>query len=188
MSHVRLAADLPLADHLRLAPVQRDTENVAGVEVPVLARVGFTRTAPDLHATEPFFDDAIEALERLLRLRLEREVLEARRERLARELRTTSQRVNLFEKVKIPEAESAIRTIRIALGDMQAAEVVRAKIAKAVDAIFDLRPAAIIRDLDLRRPVYARTAAYGHFGRSDQGFTWEQTPRVDDLRRELSLP
>jgi S-adenosylmethionine synthetase len=50
-----------------------------------------------------------------------------------------------------------------------------------------LRPAAIIRDLDLRRPIYQRTAAYGHFGRSDQGFTWEQTPRLDDLRRELSL-
>ena len=61
------------------------------------------------------------------------------------------------------------------------------RIAKAVDAMFDLRPAAIIRDLDLRRPIYQRTAAYGHFGRSDQGFTWEQTPRVDDLRRELSL-
>ena len=63
----------------------------------------------------------------------------------------------------------------------------RAQIAKAVDAIFDLRPAAIIRDLDLRRPIYQRTAAYGHFGRSDQGFTWELTPRLDDLRRELSL-
>ena len=64
----------------------------------------------------------------------------------------------------------------------------RARIVKAVDALFDLRPAAIIRDLDLRRPIYQRTAAYGHFGRSDQGFTWELTPRVDDLRRELSLP
>jgi len=63
----------------------------------------------------------------------------------------------------------------------------RTKIAKAVDALFDLRPAAIIRDLDLRRPLYQRTAAYGHFGRSDQGFTWEQTSRVNDLRRELSL-
>ena len=63
----------------------------------------------------------------------------------------------------------------------------RARIAKAVDAIFDLRPAAIIRDLDLRRPIYRNTAAYGHFGRADHGFTWEQTPRVEDLRRELSL-
>ena len=62
-----------------------------------------------------------------------------------------------------------------------------AKIAKAVSDIFDLRPAAITRDLDLRRPTYQKTAAYGHFGRSDQGFTWEQTNRVDDLRRALNL-
>jgi len=62
-----------------------------------------------------------------------------------------------------------------------------AKIAKAVSDIFDLRPAAITRDLDLRRPMYQKTAAYGHFGRSDQGFTWEQTNRVDDLRRALNL-
>jgi S-adenosylmethionine synthetase len=63
----------------------------------------------------------------------------------------------------------------------------RDRIAKAVDAIFDLRPAAIIRDLDLRRPIYQSTAAYGHFGRTGEGFTWEQTSRADDLRRELSL-
>ncbi len=62
-----------------------------------------------------------------------------------------------------------------------------AKIAKAVSEIFDLRPAAITRDLDLRRPTYQKTAAYGHFGRSDQGFTWEQTNRVDDIRRALNL-
>ena len=61
------------------------------------------------------------------------------------------------------------------------------KIADAVRQIFDLRPAAIIRDLDLRRPIYRRTAAYGHFGRSDKEFTWEATPRVEDLRRALGL-
>ncbi|MGC1513849.1 MAG: methionine adenosyltransferase [Acidimicrobiales bacterium] len=60
-------------------------------------------------------------------------------------------------------------------------------IAAAVDQIFDLRPAAIIADLDLRRPIYRRTAAYGHFGRSDKDFTWESTPRVDDLKSALSL-
>ena len=63
----------------------------------------------------------------------------------------------------------------------------RNKIAAAVNEIFDLRPAAITRDLDLRRPIYQKTAAYGHFGRSDQGFTWEQTNRVDELRRALNL-
>jgi S-adenosylmethionine synthetase len=61
------------------------------------------------------------------------------------------------------------------------------RIEKAVQELFDLRPAAIIRDLDLRRPIYRNTAAYGHFGRSEKEFTWEATPRVDDLRRALDL-
>jgi S-adenosylmethionine synthetase len=52
---------------------------------------------------------------------------------------------------------------------------------------FDLRPGAIIRDLDLRRPVFSRTAAYGHFGRREQGFTWEETTRAADLRRAAGL-
>jgi S-adenosylmethionine synthetase len=55
-------------------------------------------------------------------------------------------------------------------------------IQKAVSEVFDLRPAAIIRDLDLLRPVYARTAAYGHFGRELDEFTWERTDRVEALR------
>jgi S-adenosylmethionine synthetase len=61
------------------------------------------------------------------------------------------------------------------------------QIAKAVDEIFDLRPAAIVRDLDLKRPIYRKTAAYGHFGRSEKDFTWEETPRVDDLKQALGL-
>jgi S-adenosylmethionine synthetase len=59
------------------------------------------------------------------------------------------------------------------------------KIEKAVLDTFDLRPAAIIKDLDLRRPIYKNTAAYGHFGRSDKDFTWERTDRADELRRIL---
>jgi len=61
------------------------------------------------------------------------------------------------------------------------------KISEAVREVFDLRPAAILRDLDLRRPIYKRTAAYGHFGRSDKEFSWEQTTRVDDLKSALGL-
>ncbi|GMA85096.1 hypothetical protein GCM10025868_03460 [Angustibacter aerolatus] len=58
-----------------------------------------------------------------------------------------------------------------------------ARISDAIREVFDLRPAAIIRDLDLLRPIYARTAAYGHFGRTDaDGFTWERTDRVDALK------
>jgi S-adenosylmethionine synthetase len=89
--------------------------------------------------------------------------------------------------VQVAYAIGVARPVSVLVETFGTERVDRATIAKAVDAIFDLRPAAIIRDLDLRRPVYARTAAYGHFGRSDQGFTWEQTPRLDDLRRELSL-
>jgi S-adenosylmethionine synthetase len=52
---------------------------------------------------------------------------------------------------------------------------------------FDLRPAAILRDLDLRRPIYAKTARYGHFGRDDHDFTWERTDKVQELRRAAGL-
>jgi S-adenosylmethionine synthetase len=90
--------------------------------------------------------------------------------------------------VQVAYAIGVARPVSVLVETFGTERVDRAKIAKAVDSLFDLRPAAIIRDLDLRRPVYQRTAAYGHFGRSDQGFTWEQTPRLDDLRRELSLP
>ena len=59
------------------------------------------------------------------------------------------------------------------------------QITKAVDEIFDLRPAAIMRDLDLRRPIYAQTAAYGHFGRD--GLPWEELSRVDAVKSALGL-
>jgi len=61
------------------------------------------------------------------------------------------------------------------------------KIEAAVNEVFDLRPAAILRDLDLRRPVFKPTAAYGHFGRSGDGFTWENTDRAADLKSALGL-
>jgi len=61
------------------------------------------------------------------------------------------------------------------------------RIAELVRAEFDLRPAAIIRDLDLLRPIYRKTAAYGHFGRSEATFTWEQTDRADALRAAAGL-
>ena len=60
-------------------------------------------------------------------------------------------------------------------------------IAAAVNEVFDLRPGAIVRDLDLKRPVFQQTAAYGHFGREGEGFTWEQTNKVDDLKSALGL-
>ena len=52
---------------------------------------------------------------------------------------------------------------------------------------FDLRPAAILRDLELQRPIYAKTAAYGHFGRDDRDFTWERTAKADVLRQAAGI-
>jgi S-adenosylmethionine synthetase len=62
-----------------------------------------------------------------------------------------------------------------------------AKIEELVSEHFDLRPAAILRDLDLRRPIYTKTAAYGHFGRDDRDFTWERTDKADALREAAGL-
>ena len=61
------------------------------------------------------------------------------------------------------------------------------KIAEAITKVFDLRPGAIIRDLDLRKPVFQQTAAYGHFGRDDLNLPWEETNRVDELRAAVGL-
>jgi S-adenosylmethionine synthetase len=61
------------------------------------------------------------------------------------------------------------------------------RLGKLLPEFFDLRPAAIVRDLNLRRPIYRKTAAYGHFGRREPGFTWEETNRADDLRRSAGL-
>jgi len=60
-------------------------------------------------------------------------------------------------------------------------------ITRAILDVFDLRPKAIIDQLDLLRPIYAQTAAYGHFGRELADFTWERTDRVDDLRAAAGL-
>lgn len=61
------------------------------------------------------------------------------------------------------------------------------KIANVIEKVFDLRPGAIIRDLDLRRPIYQQVAAYGHFGRDDLDLTWERTNRVDEIRQAAGL-
>ena len=63
--------------------------------------------------------------------------------------------------------------------------VSNAKLQEAVREIFDLRPAGIIKMLDLRRPIYKKTAAYGHFGRTDVDLTWEHTDKVDALKNIL---
>ena len=128
---VKLFAEAhPWQEWLKVRELKMGRGNIAGVNIPVLDRLEFDTAMPDLHWTPPWVDDGLRMLQNLLRLRVERRVLEEQWRRLSDELRTTNQRVNLFEKVKIPEARENIRVIRIFLGDQMTAEVARSKIAK----------------------------------------------------------
>jgi S-adenosylmethionine synthetase len=89
--------------------------------------------------------------------------------------------------VQVAYAIGVARPVSLLVETFGTEKVDPVQIAKAVDEIFDLRPAAIVRDLDLKRPIYRKTAAYGHFGRSEKDFTWEETLRVDDLKQALGL-
>jgi S-adenosylmethionine synthetase len=89
--------------------------------------------------------------------------------------------------IQVAYAIGVAQPVSIMVETFGTEEVEQAKIADAVREVFDLRPAAIIRDLDLRRPIYRKTAAYGHFGRNDPDFTWETTDRVDALKSALGL-
>jgi S-adenosylmethionine synthetase len=89
--------------------------------------------------------------------------------------------------IQVAYAIGVARPVSIMVETFGTESVDPAEISRAIDAVFDLRPAAILRDLDLRRPIYRRTAAYGHFGRSDKDFTWERLSRLDDFKRALNL-
>jgi V/A-type H+-transporting ATPase subunit D len=120
-----------LASYVRVEEVEREIVNIAGVNVPVLLGVRLAAPDIDYFATPAWLDDAVTVLGELVRLEAETAVLERQRELLGEELRLTSQRVNLFEKVMIPQTLDNIRMIRIALGDAQTAAVGRAKLAKS---------------------------------------------------------
>jgi S-adenosylmethionine synthetase len=89
--------------------------------------------------------------------------------------------------VQVAYAIGMARPISVLVETFGTETVSKDAIARAVDEVFDLRPAAIIRDLDLRKPKYKATAAYGHFGRVGESFTWELTDRVGDLKSALGL-
>lgn len=84
--------------------------------------------------------------------------------------------------VQLAYAIGVAKPMSVRIDTFGTAKVAEGKIAEAVNKVFDLRPAAIIRDLDLRRPIYKQTAAYGHFGREDLDLSWEKTDRVEDLQ------
>src|SRR5947209_19286217 len=89
--------------------------------------------------------------------------------------------------IQVAYAIGVAQPVSIMVETFGTATVDPLKIEAAVRQVFDLRPAAIIRDLDLRRPIYRRTAAYGHFGRNDKEFTWEVTSRLADFKSALGL-
>ena len=84
--------------------------------------------------------------------------------------------------IQVAYAIGKARPVGLYVETFGTAHIDESLIAAAIDEVFDLRPGAIIRDLDLLRPIYAATAAYGHFGRELPDFTWERTDRVDALR------
>ena len=87
--------------------------------------------------------------------------------------------------VQLAYAIGVARPVSVRVDTFGTGTVADAKLEEAVEKVFDLRPAAIIRDLDLRRPIYRQLAAYGHFGREDLGVAWEKTDRVDALKAAL---
>jgi len=115
---------------LSVTAIRTSQGNVAGVDIPIFQGADFSLADYDLYSTPLWVDSAMDRLKKALLLDIERRVLAEQVVRLAAELRITTQRVNLFEKVKIPETQESIRRIRIYLGDQQTAQVVRGKIAK----------------------------------------------------------
>ena len=128
---VRECSGINLAKVAVPSEVKVGYENIAGAEVPYFDKVNFPPLEYDFFTTPVWVDGAIRDLRQFSALYAAEDVLRKRNEILKKELSRTLQRVNLFEKVKIPEAQEIIRKIRIKLGDEMAAAVARAKAAKA---------------------------------------------------------
>ena len=118
------------SDMVSVSNVKKGVGNIAGVIIPIYEGAEFARGDYDLYSTPLWIDLAADKMEQVLAMDLEAEVLDKQVELLAKELRVTTQRVNLFEKVKIPETKSNIKKITVYLGDQQVAAVVRGKISK----------------------------------------------------------
>lgn len=116
---------------VKVKKINTGSANIAGVAIPTFGSIDAETKEIDAWATPAWLDDAAEAAKNIVSLREERAVYDEQLRLVSEELQKTSQRVNLFEKVKIPECKEAIRIIKIALGDEQTAAVTRGKIAKS---------------------------------------------------------
>ena len=119
-----------IKNNLKIVGVSRSTANIAGVTVPVFDKVEFSESSYDMFAADFWVNSGLNAVKKLISLIEAGKVLEEQYRLLNMELLSTTQRVNLFEKVKIPECMENIRKIQIYLGDATTAAVVRSKIAK----------------------------------------------------------
>ena len=127
---------------ITVSNIRKGEGNIAGVAIPTFEGADFSRGDYDLYETPLWVDIAANHMEKAMSLDLEAEVLEEQVRLLEAELRSTSQRVNLFEKVKIPETEENIRKISIYLADQQVSAVVRSKISKRKIALRNEEPSA----------------------------------------------
>jgi V/A-type H+-transporting ATPase subunit D len=116
---------------LKIASLKTGHGNIAGVAIPVFEGAEFSISPYDLAGTPLWLDIAVEKVKQAMLLDLEAEIVDEQRKLLDRELRVTTQRVNLFEKIKIPETRNSIKKIQVYLGDQQTSAVVRGKIAKS---------------------------------------------------------
>ena len=119
-----------VAGLVKVKDVRTGSANIAGVTIPTFDSIETEVREIDPWATPAWIDNAVETTTQVLSLQCERAIYEEQRRLVEEELRLTSQRVNLFEKVKIPDCKEAIRVIKIAIGDEQTAAVTRGKIAK----------------------------------------------------------
>ncbi len=122
--------EINLAELVKIEKVDLSTTNIAGVDIPNFLGIMYEKIPYDLMEYPLWVDAGIKKLKELVSTDMELSVLEKQADLLGEELRVTTQRVNLFEKVKIPEAKENIRVINIFLGDQQTAAVVRGKISK----------------------------------------------------------
>jgi len=123
--------EVRIEEFLKVARIRTASDNVAGIDIPTLLGVEFAEREYDLLLTPLWVDSAMIALKETITLKSRLLVYHQQMEILKEELRIATQRVNLFEKVKIPEGKENIRVIQIYLGELQTAGVVRGKIAKA---------------------------------------------------------
>lgn len=125
-----LGENIDIAELIALKEIKTDIENIAGVDVPVFIKACTTIKSYDLFLCPLWVDIAVDVAREMISLKAEEETLQERILLLGEELRVTSQRVNLFEKIKIPETKTAIRQILVFLGDEQAMVVGWARMAK----------------------------------------------------------